>query len=153
MNTTFRMAPWADVLYAMDTAWWDRHLDEVRRVFSGRKVNPWSAMGRDVERVRGDMPRNSGAAAIALAAMWGARRIVLLGYDCQKTGGRAHWHGDHPTGLGNAGSIRRWPAIFEKVAAELRGRVEVINATEHTALTCFPRASIDEALELREAVQ
>lgn len=153
MNTTFRLAPWADVLYAMDAAWWDRHLDEVRRVFGGRKVNPWGAMGRDVERVRGDLPRNSGAAAIALAAMWGARRIVLLGYDCQKTGGRSHWHGDHPAGLGNAGSIHRWPAIFDKVAASLRGRVQVVNATEHTALKCFPRVPLCEALGMKEPVQ
>src|SRR5690606_36428084 len=34
-NTTFRAAPWADVLYAMDRAWWLRYLDEVRKAFTG----------------------------------------------------------------------------------------------------------------------
>lgn len=145
VNTTFRLAPWADVLYAMDAAWWNAHIDEVRRTFRGRLINPWREM-RGVERVRFEHRRNSGAGAISLAAHWGARRIVLLGYDCQRTGGQAHWHGDHPKGLGNAGTIDRWPAIFARLAKSLAGRVTVINATRETALTCFERRSLSEAL-------
>lgn len=145
VNTTFRLAPWADVLYAMDAAWWNAHIDEVRRTFRGRMINPWREM-RGVERVRFEHRRNSGAGAISLAAHWGARRIVLLGYDCQRTGGQAHWHGDHPKGLGNAGTIDRWPAIFARLAKSLAGRVTVINATRETALTCFERRSLSEAL-------
>lgn len=145
VNTTFRLAPWADVLYAMDAAWWNAHIDEVRRTFRGRLINPWREM-RGVERVRFEHRRNSGAGAISLAAHWGARRIVLLGYDCQRTGGQAHWHGDHPKGLGNAGTIDRWPAIFARLAKSMAGRVTVINATRETALTCFERRALSEAL-------
>lgn len=145
VNTTFRLAPWADVLYAMDASWWNAHLDEVRRTFRGRLVNPWREM-RGVERVRFEHRRNSGAGAISLAAHWGARRVVLLGYDCQRTGGQTHWHGDHPRGLGNAGTIGLWPAIFARLAKSLAGRVTVINATRETALTCFERRPLAEAL-------
>lgn len=146
VNTTFRLAPWADVLYAMDASWWNAHIDEARRTFRGRMVNPWREM-RGVERVKFEHRRNSGAGAISLAAHWGARRIVLLGYDCQRTGGKTHWHGDHPRGLGNAGTIDRWPAIFARLAKSLAGRVTVINATRDTALTCFERQPLAEALK------
>lgn len=146
MNTSFRAAPWADVLYAMDIKWWEVHLEEARRAFAGRMVNPWRHM-RGVERVKFNHCRNSGAGAIALAAHWGARRIVMLGYDCQRTGGRSHWHGDHPAGLGNAGSLGRWPSIFQQLARSLAGRVAVINATRETALTCFERQPLSLALE------
>jgi hypothetical protein len=90
---------------------------------------------------------NSGAAAISLAAARGARRVVLLGYDCQLTGGRTHWHGNHGGNLGNAGSLPKWPAIFAQVAKHCeRLRVQVVNATRETALTCFPRQPLEQAL-------
>lgn len=118
---------------------------EVREAFRGEL---WAPMLMDrVKRVRFDMPtpRNSGAGAIALAAQMGAERIVLLGYDAQKTGGRAHWHGDHPKGLGNAGTVAKWPEQFRAVIGSLRG-ARVINASRATALTCFPRQSLEAAL-------
>ena len=78
----------------------------------------------------------------------GASKVVMLGYDCQKTGGRTHWHGDHPRTLGNAHSMPGWPKLFAKVAkfAEAR-RVPVVNATRETALTCFPRVDLEAALQ------
>lgn len=88
---------------------------------------------------------NSGAAALAQAAWWGAKRIVLLGYDCQHTGGRKHWHADHPGKLGNADGVADWPAQFAVVLPRLRG-IEVVNASRETALCLFPRASLEEAL-------
>jgi len=99
----------------------------------GRVPKPFRAFG------------NSGAGAIALAAKAGARRVLLLGYDCQKTGGKAHWHGDHPEGLGNAGSIHKWPAQFAQLKASMAG-VEIINCSRATALTCFPRQPLEAAL-------
>jgi len=149
VNTTFRLAPWADALYAMDRAWWREHMNEVRSVFRGALWAPFSGLA-GVKRIRFDRqtPRNSGAGAIALAAQMGAERIVLLGYDAQKTDGRAHWHGDHPKGLGNAGSVAKWPEQFRSLIGSLRG-AQVINASRATALTCFPRANLEEALSGR----
>lgn len=143
------MAPWADALYAMDRAWWRVHIDEVRRVFGGVLWSPLVGIA-GVKRVNfgGPIPRNSGAGAIGLAARLGARRIVLLGYDVQLPEGRAHWHGDHPKGLGNAGSIGQWPEQFRLLARTLAG-LEVVNASRSTALECFPRESLEDALEAR----
>lgn len=136
------MAPWADVLYAMDRQWWDVHLAECA-AFAGALVSPHPIPGVRQEHFR--YGHNSGAGAIALAAHWGARRVILLGYDCQHTGGQAHWHGDHPAGLANAGTVAKWPAQFQKLALQLAG-VEVINATRETALSVFPRATLESVL-------
>lgn len=148
VNTTFRLAPWADALYAMDRKWWDVHIDEVRRKFKGELTSiQWRCHG--VKKVTGlNPPRNSGAGAIALAARYGARRVLLLGYDCQHTGGERHWHGDHPPGTaGNAApkTVAKWPQQFRELKSRLRG-IEVINATRETALDVFPRAELEQVL-------
>ncbi|WP_339521741.1 hypothetical protein [Pseudomonas sp. EA_35y_Pfl2_R111] len=88
---------------------------------------------------------NSGAGAVALAIARGAKRVLLLGYDMQYTGGRRHWHGDHPAKLGNAGAITDWPAQFEQLRKD-HPSIEIINCTRETALTCFPRMPLEQAL-------
>ena len=88
---------------------------------------------------------NSGGGAIAMAVKAGASRVILLGYDCQKSGGKVHWHGDHPQGLGNAGSMPKWPEQFKRLAASIEG-VEVINCSRDTALRAFPRMALEDAL-------
>lgn len=144
-NTTFQMAPWADVLYAMDSAWWRRYRRDVEEQFRGERLTV--ARGRAPGATRVDIPRggNSGAGAISLAYHRGARRLILLGYDCQYTGGKRHWHGDHPVGLGNCVSLPHFPGQFEEINRHLRG-CEVINASRETALTLWPRVDLEEAL-------
>lgn len=137
----------------MDKVWWSHYLEEIERDFAGMRCSHGVRSG--VQRVRGGYFRegsqNSGAGAIALAAEWGAKRIILLGYDCQKTGGKAHWHGDHPAKnrkgerMGNAGSIGKWPEQFRRLRQHLRGAT-VINASRETALSVFPRMPLEEAL-------
>src|SRR5690606_12343680 len=70
-NTTFMLAPWADVLYAMDRAWWSKYHVEARQNFKGELV---CAAERcfGVRRVRFKNGGNSGAGAMSLAAHWGA---------------------------------------------------------------------------------
>lgn len=90
---------------------------------------------------------NSGFQAINLAYHFGARRIVLLGYDMQHTGGKTHWHGDHPRGLTNAEGISSWVKYFRPLAEDLaRLGVEVVNCSTDTALTCFTRAPLEATL-------
>lgn len=90
--------------------------------------------------------RNSGAAAISLAALMGAQRVVMLGFDCQHTGGKTHWHGSHPKGLGDAGSVGMWGKAFADLARDMRGRCEVLNASRATALDCFERVNLEDVL-------
>ena len=83
---------------------------------------------------------------MSLAEHFGARRIVLIGYDSQYApDGKRHWHGDHPKGLGNAVSMPKWKAQFQEMAGKL-GHCEIINASRATALPFWPRMSLAEAL-------
>lgn len=92
--------------------------------------------------------RNSGHQALGLAYLFGARRIILLGYDFQRTGGRAHWHADHPPQIGNlAADLDGWQASMSQLARDIAKQgVEVVNCTRETALTCFSRAELAAAL-------
>jgi len=128
----------------MDRDWWRMYREEAGNAFKGELVSPLpNCFG--VRRIACGQYLNSGAGAIGLAVHMGAQRVILLGYDCQRTGGQAHWHGNHPKGLGNAGSINTWPAQFQKLARDLRN-FNIVNCTRETALTCFPRVELEKAL-------
>jgi acetyl-CoA acetyltransferase len=91
---------------------------------------------------------NSGYQAINLAYMLGAARIVLLGFDMQATGGKTHWHGDHPAGLGNPSDFSGMIKAFDALAEDLKMMgVKVINSTTTTALRCFERMPLDLAYD------
>jgi hypothetical protein len=154
VNDTWRMAPWADVLVAMDTAWWRVHGAEVAAQFCGATVG-WTAQapkfGAQFTAWASGMHNfgNSGAAAIALLARGRAACALLLGYDARAgEGGALHWHADHAAPLSNPQlSLGRWPKQFERVAAHAKqAGLRVINCSRRTALRCFERATLEEAL-------
>jgi sugar phosphate isomerase/epimerase len=152
VNTTFRLAPAADILYAMDNVWWSHHADEVRRSFTGLRVSPYGSPGHGVLAAPADAgvkgAGNSGAGAINLAAWLGAAFIVLLGYDSKPDAdGRRHWHDAHPRPMSDAASMARWPTHMQRAAARAAQLgIPVLNASRDTALTCFPRVSLEEVL-------
>lgn len=161
-NTTFRLAPWADVLFGFDAKWWATkdpktgltHAQESERDFRGRRFSKSAlAANYGIESLHASSwfrgSGNSGVCAISLAVSAGASRIVLLGYDCTfATDGRRHWHGDHPSGLGNCLSIARWPLQFKRVKRQAdAARVSVVNCSRRTALDCFERAQIETIIE------
>lgn len=150
-NTTFRLCPWADALYAFDPLWFKVHITEVRETFKGQVFTQSLHPRKGVICARVN-PRfrafpNSGACAVSLAIVCGAARVVMLGFDCQWTGGKSHHHGDHPAQLSNCGSINRWPRDFERLASYAAKRaVPVVNASRETALACFSRVPLEQAL-------
>jgi hypothetical protein len=147
-NTTYQMALWADALFFHDMKWWKKFRDDVRKRFKGQLVTVAPVNAKDVDWLRKwNGYGNSGAAAIALSTLAGAKRTILLGLDCQYDNGKRHWHGDHPQGLGNAKSLKKWPAQFRRVAGHCKGHgVQVINASRQTALECFERQPLEDAL-------
>ena len=147
-NTTYKPALWADALFFHDYKWWKKYADDVRARFKGQLVTVAPVNAPDVDWLRDwNSYGNSGAAAIALSVLAGAKRVILLGLDCQYTDGKRHWHGDHPSGLGNARSLKKWPAGFKRLADHCRAKgVEVINASRATALECFERQALEDVL-------
>jgi len=135
----------------MDEPWWKSHIDEIRSVFRGDLASSSQHVSRHGVQSLGTMgvgwnPHgNSGAGAIALACLASTGPVYMLGYDCKKTGGQAHWHPDHPKGLGNAGSIAKWPGQFQKLRIAY-GSHNIFNCSRETALTAFSRMPLEDAL-------
>lgn len=147
-NTTFRAAPWADALFAMDRKWWEFHYDEVCTAFSGRRLTVATLDKRfDVEKLTIQSYRNSGAGCVSVAEQAGAKSITLLGFDCMADAGKTHWHGSHPVGLSDAKTIKVWPLIFDRMAKDMKRKgVRVVNASRRTALGCFERVALEAVL-------
>jgi hypothetical protein len=169
INTTYVLAPWADVLYAADAKVWrwywkkgpQGYEDCTMRDFAGLKFS----LTRPAENhpgvvvLRRGLPTglslnplslhtggNGGYQAIGLAFHLGASRIILLGYDMQ-TGprGEEHWHGDHPNSSRSPYDKFRgnFPTLVEPLKA---AGVEVVNCTRRTALTAFPCRPLRDVL-------
>ena len=80
-----------------------------------------------------------------MAEQAGAARVILLGFDCRHSNGLSHWHGDHPNHLGNAGLTDKWLENYEKLKQDF-AHVDIINASRETAITCFPRARLEDLI-------
>jgi len=167
VNDGYRLAPWADALYACDRPWWDLHFNDVRETFQGSwyshsKPATDQYGAHHVEGVDGEglcktpgcvhFGANGGYQVVNLAYHWGARRILLLGYDCQADPydpERTHWFGQHPGNLERGSPekfgkwIRRYRALYDDLKAE---GVELINCSRQTAINFVPRMPIEEAL-------
>lgn len=166
INRTFRLAPWAHVLYFCDHKWWAQDGADVLSRFNSRglifsvsnqrhdRIHNLRNTGRDGLELD---PRglrhgtNSGFQAINLAYHLGVRRIVLLGYDMQvSAAGATHAHGGYGMGAAQVQHIlqRRMLPYFDSLVSPLGAAgVEIINATEGSALECFHRRPLSEVLE------
>lgn len=149
VNNSWQIARFAAILYAGDDRWWDIHhaaidIGAERWTCAVRAAHTYQLQ---LHKIRG--PYNSGLRAIQLAQELGARRAILLGYDCQYAGERRHWHGDHVCPLGNAGSVRKWLGQFTEASRVLT--IEIVNASRASALTCWPRVALEAALAGRDA--
>lgn len=158
INTTFRLAPNADHLYACDGKWWQHYHADIMQSFAGM-CWAYDQCATKLPRVlhlpgenkpglcrqpwRTHTGGNSGHQAINLAYHLGATRIILLGYDMK---GSTHWHGEHPAGLNNShGNYDDWRARMKPLADDLAAEgVEVLNATRDTALECFDRVQLED---------
>jgi len=155
------VASWSDVLYACDGEWWDRYIEDVLLRFKGELwTQDFPASEKyGLNRVEGDKAEglgrdkvhygaNSGYQAINLAYLFGAKKIILLGLDMKRGPNKeSHHHGDHPGPLNKDMPIKTWLKNFPKLAEDLKTEgVEVVNATRDTALECFKKVKLEDAL-------
>ncbi|MCH8999187.1 MAG: hypothetical protein IID48_13140 [Proteobacteria bacterium] len=165
VNDAYKLAPWAEVLYACDWRWWLKHGGVPD--FAGLKVTLSNSRGHldaypDIEIVENTgteglerdprglrTGRNGGYQAINLAVHLGAKRVLLLGYDMKADArGRTHWFGDHadwPTRAGVFSGVML--PQFAKLAGELEALgVAVVNCTLDSALDVFAKVPLEQAL-------
>lgn len=165
VNTSFRRAPWADLIYACDAPWWRIYGEECRAACAGELWTQDRAAVHLHERMRwvesAHLPglskkpgvihqgMNTGYQAIGLAHLTEATRLVLLGFDMR--GG--HWHGAHAKPLSNPTPpmFELWLGLFPRLAQDLRAAgVDVVNCTRSTALTAFRLGVLEEELDDRD---
>lgn len=166
VNDSWKLAPWADALYACDAAWW-RH-NEGCPEFRGLKMcidraaargNEWGVRILDCFK-KSDLlypdrgspigwGGNSGFGALNIAVQAGAKKICLVGVDMTVSYGE-HWHGRHPAGLHNPNpyNVFRWRRAFEGAVRVLeQAGVTVINCSPISALQKYPKMTLQEALQ------
>lgn len=166
INDAFQWAPDAWAVYGADYRWWRARHPDLMRVFPGRRFSldesavadfraeyvhcedihkPLNGLAISRESIRHGY--SSGFQAMHLARNLGAKLIVLLGYDYGATGnGHAA-----PAAYAHA-ATSDFPLMltaFNSAAASLHQEgVKVVNATRESAITCFPRATIEEAFNV-----
>lgn len=160
VNDAYRLAPWADALVASDATWWMVHrgvpsfaglkysLEAGAARFGATVLRRTGEEGLELDPTALRTGRNSGAAAINVAVHFGASRVLLLGYDMQaRNDAQSHWFGAHPKPLRGGSPYPLFRSMFEKMVAPLAAAgVTVINCSRETALTCFSRQPLREAL-------
>lgn len=158
INNSYKLAPWADVLYSCDYKWWEQHKGATE--FKGERwaYDPQCAeFGCNIiGHYDGPEPfspqpgfiktgNNSGFQALNLAVLQGAARVILLGYDMGYTDpNHTHFFGNHPSGLQDYPDFSLWIKYFNEAAPYIP--VPVINCTRRTALQCFETRSLELAL-------
>jgi hypothetical protein len=166
VNDAYRLLPFADVLYACDSSWWLAHKGAMD--FKGERWSSHGVAGRVRHNDKSEVgPRfrlnliegrdgegfstdpsaihygsNSGFQAVNMAILWGATRIILVGFDMHGT----HFFGTHPRGLRNTTNFKNFIRAFDRAATRLPAGVEILNATPGSALRCFPMVSLHDAL-------
>lgn len=158
VNNAYLRAPWADVLFWSDARWFEWNWQDLHR-FEGRyrvtRNPPSDTRGIDVLWTRGagaetfsTVPRKigghcSGAAAINMAHLFGARAAVLLGFDMR--GG--NWHDLHQVQSPAGHHERKIIPAMNAIAKQINDiGFPVLNATPGTALECFPVVTLDDIL-------
>ena len=90
---------------------------------------------------------NTGAVAINLALLLGAKRIFLLGFDMHLSkDGRSNWH-RNKLNKPDKTIYTKFLKGFVRLVADLKEKfpnVEIVNVTDDSALNLFPKIGIDK---------
>ena len=149
-----------NICFFGDIKWWrlhERRLDSFQgAVFTScpqlyKKPNsiPWLWMmnrnGRGLHLDALGWNKNTGAGAVNLALLLGAKRVFLLGFDMHLTGGRSNWH-DNVLDTPDEKVYLRMLKGFERVQRDL-GKFpgcEIFNITDDSSLDIFPKIGVNE---------
>jgi hypothetical protein len=164
-NTAFTLGPEiCKVCFFGDKSWFSRFEDELKdfqgivvtnhTLFQGQHPSWLKAMrrwGRGLHRDGIGWNKNSGAAALNLALLFGAKRVFLLGFDMKPTQeNKPNWH-DRAFEEPKADVYDGFLHAFKRVADDLP-RVfpgcEVFNVTDDSRLDVFPKVSLADHFSL-----
>lgn len=146
VSDAYKLAPWADAMVSHDKQWWEAHAE---CDFSGPR---YCAYFQDLpKKYRTERFRPSGGNSGCMGLLVAntklgetPKRILLLGADCKGT----HYFGKHTRpGLNNTNEKQ-----FEAIRRQYRALRElpVVNCSPISALDCFPKMSVADALLLHD---
>jgi len=161
-----------EILYFGDVKWWYPHWGNRGKAVKNHKgliltsANETIGLGPRVKHLKRGKPfgieenpeaiswnHNTGLSAINIAYHFGARRIVLLGFDMRMIDGEKNYHKDHKEETFKKSEyfgrfkvhMRGCPSI--KKDAERLG-VKIYNATPESAIKDFPIITPEEGLDV-----
>lgn len=166
-EAAYNLCPWADAAYGCDAPWWKHRkglpgfkgikigwdakipFSDVRRIAIRKAEN-----GSYVDTIIVDEPgvigsgKNSGFQALNIAVQFGAKRILLVGFDLagQHYYGRNDWFkaGNPDKGVFDA-CLKAWRENTDPIR-DLG--VQVFNSNSSSALRCFPKHSIRDTIKM-----
>lgn len=161
VNNTCVKAQWADVVYFGDYLalkqyapmlkpfcrgqWWTGSQAGAQRwQLNLVKTTGQPGLGDDRVHLNG----NSGFQAVNLAVLFGARKVVLLGFDMKRgKDGKQHWFGEHPAPLVQVCLFDEWIRKAGPMAeAAAAMGVDIVNCTPGSALTAFRQAELAQEI-------
>lgn len=152
VSDAYELAPWAQAIVAADEKWW-----LANPAARERDCEKWLANGQvaGVQRVprlslRIGSGSNSGLLGLDYWVRRGVNEVMLLGIDLRGT----HYFGPHTKPkLRNTDPTRfeTFKGQFAEYAKHMPKDVIVVNCSEISALDCFPKMTLNEALDLAAA--
>jgi hypothetical protein len=163
INNSWKLAPWADFLFAADYKWWRacNGCPEFQgwKVTSDRRAAETQEWGlfRIVALLADDRIQthgstigwggNSGFQALNMVVHFQCSRIILVGFDATIKFG-LHWHAPHPGSENPTPSKSlRWQRSMDGAFPVLENiGVRVVNCSEKSSLKKYPKMSFEDAL-------
>ncbi len=169
IKSAWKLVPWCDVILGLDRGWWLANSGVPE--FKGMKVTPSPTAARvfGLKQVRlkaraeiltGETGvlgcglrtggGHSGFQAINLAIQFGAKKIVLVGFDMTLANG-AHWNSDYRgVGKPDAGRVESWRVALDGCAEQFKALGVEVVVVGPSALTAYPKMPLAGALGVQD---
>ena len=161
VNNAYKLGDWIDVCWFGDFRWFEwNHEDLIG--YKGMLVTCQRRLrninGHDIKSLlkihKSGITQNpkmicwngsSGGSAINLAYHFGAKRIVLIGFDMQSVNGKYNYHSDYPEKRTAINPYLKFLSAFSgiKKAADKLG-VQILNATPNSKIEEFQMVNLED---------
>lgn len=177
VNDTYKNLTNADILYAADRRWWKVHMRDITKLErAGAQWQRWSCdntnkeLGVNIIKAiigQGLAPvgskaihkhHSSGHQALGMAVLWGAKHIILVGFDCkageptkEEPDGKTHFFGKHPATLPNPQPFNLWLPDYGLIATHAKERgIRIANCSLDSAIPFFERCNLADELQYKD---
>ena len=167
-NVAFLFGHWISVLCFSDASFYQNYVTKILQ-FKNLKITCLNSIERNLKPTTTNLKRmkqdnrpglssvpdtvcwnyNSGGMAIDLAAKFGVKRILLLGFDMKPINNRTHWHTGMPNYLKPTSNIsfQRFLRTFEVISQDAKQRgIEILNVNEDSAINEFKKVRLQDVL-------